>query len=278
MAGQNYGAKSLAVVDERYYTESKTGIITNKGVTLTFEGVNTVTIYTVDVVAEVDYQRNGANRFGPLVELGTGTQTFVLSQDKSATWTIDRGNLQDSMMVQQANESMARQQREVAIPNTDKYRFATLAAFAVAAGQSNTTAITASNAYQLLLARKAALVDRETGDEEFVVFTTQTYYNFLRRDPEFKVASDAAYADVKSGVVTKIDGMKIVVIPASYMPANVGYLITSTKVLVSPTKMKMARTLSDVQGIDGWVMEYRRYYDAFIFTNKGKAIEVQKVA
>jgi hypothetical protein len=254
---QTYGAKSLGIIDERYYTESKTGIITNKGVTLTFEGVNT---------------------FGPLVELGTGTQTFVLSQDKSATWTIDRGNLEDSMMVQQADESMARQQREVAIPNTDKYRIATITAFAVAAGYTNTTAITASNAYQLFLARKAALVDRETGDEEFVCYITQTNYNFLRRDPEFKVASDAAYADIKSGVVTKVDGVKLVVIPSSYMPANVGFFITSTKVLVSPTKLKMARTLDKVQGIDGWVMEYRRYYDAFIFTNKGKATEVQKVA
>lgn len=275
---QNYGAKSLSVIDERYYTESKTGMITNKGVTLTFEGVNTVTIYTVDVVQEVDYQRNGANRFGPLVELGTGVQTFVLSQDKSATWTIDRGNMEDSMMVQQADESMARQQREIAIPNTDKYRISTLVAFAVAAGQSNTTALTASNSYQMLLNRKAALVDRETGDEEFVAYYTQTNYNLLRRDPEFKVASDAAYADVKSGVVTKVDGITIVVIPASYMPANVGFFVTSTKVLVSPTKMKLARTLDKVQGIDGWVCEYRRYYDAFIFTNKGKAIEVQKVA
>lgn len=273
-----YGAASLRIIDERYNTESKTSLITNKGALLKFEGISSVTIYTVDVVQEVDYQRSGANRFGPMIELGTGSQTFVMSQDKSATWTIDRGNLEDSMMVQQADESLARQQREVAIPNTDKYRFATLVAFAVAAGQSNVTAITSSNAYQLLLARKAALMDRETGDEEFVAFMNQTRYNLLRRDPEFKVASDAAYADIKSGVVTKIDGITIVVVPSSYLPVNTGYLITSTKALVSPTKMKLARTLDKVQGIDGWVCEYRRYFDAFIFTNKGKAIETQQVA
>src|ERR1044072_2471405 len=177
---QNYGAKSLSVIDERYYTESKTDMIINKGITLKFEGVNTLTTYNVDTVPEVDYQRNGANRFGPLVELGTGVQTFVLSQDKSATWTIDRGNLEDSMMVQQSDESMARQQREVAIPNTDKYRFATLVAFGVAKSQSETVAVSASNAYQKLLRTKQALIDSETGDEEFVCFTTQTKYNYLR--------------------------------------------------------------------------------------------------
>ena len=94
---QNYSAAHLGKLDERYSIDSKTKSIVNNGMRLEFNGKNSVTIYNVDTVTENDYIRSGAWRYGPLVELGTGTQTFTLSQDKAATWTVDRGNLQDSL-------------------------------------------------------------------------------------------------------------------------------------------------------------------------------------
>ena len=276
MATQNYGSKSLGVIDEKFTTESKTDMIINKGITLTFEGVNTVTIYNVSTVAEVDYVRDGANRFGPLVELPTGVQTFVLTQDKAATWTIDRGNLQDSMMAQEANKSMARQIREKAVPNTDKYRFATLMAYAVARTQGATAATTNLNIFEKFLDQQAALTDAEVPEEGRVAFFTPLALNKLKRSTEYKVAGDKSYADVKTGVVSMVDGTKIVVVPTSYLPANTTFLIVHEKTLISPVKLKLARILDEVQGIDGWVAEYRRYYDAFISTNKGVAIRYHK--
>lgn len=278
MAGQNYASAHLKVLDERYFQKAKTDLIVNKGIRLDFNGKNSVTIYNVDVVAESDYVRNGANRFGALVELGTGTQTFVLSQDKAFTFTVDRGNYADSQMVTEVATAVKRQVREVSVPTTDIYRLATLTAYAVANSQGTTAATTNSNAYQQLIAQKAAMIDLLIDPDNIVVFLSQTQYNLLRRDPEFKVASDGAYRDVKSGVVNEVDGMKLVVVPTSYLPANVGYLLVADDVLVAPTKFDMVRTLDDVQGIDGWVAEGRRYYDAFIPTNRGKAIRFHKVA
>lgn len=275
---QNYGSASLKVLDERFYTDSKTGDIVNKGIRLDFNGKNSVTIYNVDTVAESDYVRNGANRFGALVELGTGTQTFVLSQDKAFTFTVDRGNLEDSMMAQEVAKAVKRQVREVSVPTVDIYTLATASAYAVANSQGTTAATTSSNAYQQLIAQKAAMVDLLIDPDNIHVFMSQTTYNLLRRDAEFKVASDAAYRDVKSGVVNEVDGMKIHIVPASYMPTNVGYLFIAEDVLVRPVKFDMVRTLDDVQGIDGWVAEGRRYYDVFIPTNRGKAIRYHKVA
>jgi len=56
---QNYAASHLKVLDERFYTESKTDLIVNKGIRLDFNGKNSVTIYNVDTVAENDYIRSG---------------------------------------------------------------------------------------------------------------------------------------------------------------------------------------------------------------------------
>lgn len=245
---------------------------------LDFNGKNSVTIYNVDTVAENDYVRSGAWRYGALVELGTGTQTFTLSQDKSATWTIDRGNLEDSMMAQEVAKSVKRQVREVAVPAVDIYTLATASAFAVANSQGATAAFTGSNNYTTLQTQKAALVDALVPTENIHVFMSQTTFNSLHNDANFKVASDGAYKDVKTGVINQVDGMNIHVVPSSYMPTNVGYLFIADNVLVRPTKFDSVRTHENPPGIDGWLVEYRRYYDVFIPTNAGKAIRYHKVA
>lgn len=275
---QNYGQASLDIIDERYFRKSLTSAVVNKSIRLDFNGKNSVTIYNVDTVAETDYVRNGANRFGPLVELGTGTQTFTLSQDKSFTFTVDRGNYSDSMMVTEVAKAVRRQVREVSVPTTDIYTLATASAYAVANSRGATAATTNSNAYQQVIAQKAAMVDDLIEPDNVHLFMSQSKYNLLRRDPEFKVASEGAYRDVKTGNVSTVDGMTIHVVPASYMPTNVNFLFIAEDVLVRPTKFDMVRTLDEVQGIDGWVAEGRRYYDVFIPANRGKAIRYHKEA
>lgn len=275
---QNYAHEDLAVLDERFYTESKTSMIINNGITLTFHGVAGVTIYNVDTVLETDYVRFGRDRFGPLVELGTGTQEFTLSQDKAFTFTIDRGNLEDSMMVQEADKAVKRQVREVSIPTTDIYRLSVLAAYAAANGQVTTSALSATNIFQGILAERAALIDAEVDVDDLVVYISATAETYLWRDPEFKNACDKSYADNKTGVIGKVLGMLIVVCPSSYYIANFGFMIVRKDVLVAPTKFNMVRILDVVQGIDGKVAEGRRYYDAFIPANKGVAIRLRKIA
>lgn len=278
MAVTYYAASHLKVIDEKYFTKAKTSDIINKGIKLDFQGKNAVTIYSRNTVAENDYISSGSNRFGELVEIGNSTQTFVLSQDKGWTFSIDRRNYDDSMMTLEVAGQIKAQVREVAVPTTDKYRLATLQAYAVANSQFATAALTTANAYGKFLDQTAALIEAEVTEENLHAFMSQITYNLLRQDPAFKVASDGAYSDVKSGRVQMVDGVTIHIVPSSYLPANTGYLITADDVLVAPTKFDMIRTLDEVQGIDGWVAEGRRYYDAFIPKNRGKAVRVHMIA
>jgi hypothetical protein len=280
MAVMPFAASHLKVIDEKYFVKAKTDIVINKGIRLEFDGRRSVTIYNFSTVAEVDYVRDGANRFGQLVELGLGTQTFTLSQDKAFTYTIDRGNYADNMMVNEVGSTVKRQVREVSVPTTDKYRLATMQAYAVANSQTDTPAvITTSNSYSTFVNQVADLYDTDSVEpDNLVAFMTRAKWNLLRRNAEFKLASDDAYADVKTGVVTTVDGVKIVPVPTSYLPTNTSWVIVADDVLVAPTKFDMIRTLTEVQGIDGWVVEGRRYYDAFIPTNRGKALRVHMEA
>lgn len=275
MATQNYASAYLDVIDERYFLNAKTDVIINKGVRLDFNGRQSVTIYNVNVVAETDYVRSGTNRFGALVELGDGTETFTLSQDKSFTFTVDRGNLEDSMMIQEASKSVKRQIREVSVPNTDIYRLNVLYAYAVANSQATTGAVTSSNAYSTLLALNDAMTDAKVPEDGRYCFLTSFSYSKLKLDPAFEKQSDLSLQDLKKGIIGQVDGITLVKVPTSYLAASVDYLLVHEQVLVAPTKFQSVRILTDVQGIDGAVAEGRRYYDGFIPSNKGVAIRCQ---
>jgi len=133
---QNYAAAHLSAVDERVYLDSLTlDVFDSKSIRLDFNGKNSVTIYNVNTVAENDYVRSGLSRFGALVELGTGTQTLTLSQDKSFSFSIDRGNYSDSMMVTESAKAIKRQVKEVSVPATDTYNLGIASAYAIANSQ-----------------------------------------------------------------------------------------------------------------------------------------------
>lgn len=269
---QNYSSKVLGKIDERNYQEMLTGDIVNKGIRLEFNGNNSCTIYNVNVVDENDYVRSGTQRFGALVELGTGTQTFTLSQDKSFTFTVDRGNLEDSEMVQEANKAVKRQVREVSVPNTDIYIFTTAAAYAVSASQTTgSVTLATNNAYQNFLIGAAALFNNKVKGKN-VCFLGTTAHNLLKRDAEFVRDCDKSYADAKTGTIGMVDGVELRLVPTGYLPASVHFLFVNEKALVVPMKFNSVRVLTDVQGIDGAVAEGRRYYDCFIPTQAGKGI------
>lgn len=268
MASQNYANATLNTIDERLALETKTADIVNKGgVRLDFNGKNSVTIYTVNVVSEVNYVRSGSNRFGTLNELGTGQQTFTLSQDKSFTFSVDRGNLEDSQMVTEANKAVKRQVREVSVPNTDIYTLAFAHAVALAAGQGATAAVTTSNAYSKFLAQNDAMTDAKVPDTGRYCFVTAPTYSLLKQDSTFRLACDTAYADLKKGIIGQVDGVTLVKVPASYLPTNEVFLFIWEQVLIRPMKFNSTRVLTEVQGVDGAVAEGRRYYDVFATNN-----------
>ena len=277
---QNYATDVLDKIDERFYVESKTNAIVNNGIEMDFSnGNNAVTIYNMNVVAENDYVRSGIMRYGPLVELGNGVQTFILSQDKSFSISIDRGNREDSKMVPAIDEAVKRQVREVSIPVTDIYRLSIAATYAVANSQSVVLAITASNAFSSILTQRAALQDAKVSLDDMVCYVTPAVEAFLWLDPTFKSAVNLAYASKVTGVIGTVLGMTIVTCPTSYYIANFGFMLISKKVLGAPTKFNEIKTGDGFPfGISGMVAFGRRYYDCFIPANKGVAIRVQKIA
>jgi len=277
---QNYSAEDKAIVDERFYVESVTSDIINNDIKLTFHGVNSCTIFDMETVEENDYRRTGTMRYGELVEIGNDTQDFTLSQDKSFSISIDRANREDTQMVPDMDDAIMRQIREVSIPTVDAYRLSVLTTYAVANSQATTQALAYNTIFKYILEAAANLMEANIMSlEDMVVYITPTTWTYLMRDPEFKTACDTTNRDRAKGTLGTVAGMTFKNATSDYYVANFGFMIVSKKVLISPVKFNSIKNLDgDSFGIDGQVGFGRRYYDAFIPSNKGEAIWLHLIA
>ena len=262
----NLAAKYSNKVDERFYRESQALMGTNKD--YDWSGVKTVKIYQVDTVPLVDYTRNGMSRYGTPSELGNTIQEMTLTQDKSFTFTIDKGNKNETMMVMDAGKSLARQQREVLVPFVDSYIFNKQAQAAVDNGQVDTVAASSSTAYAKFLKANEVLGNKNVPDSGRIAFCSYGFANLLMLDPAFIKYSDKSQEMVIRGELGEVDGVKIVKVPASRLPAGTSFLIVHSMATVAPETLKEFRTHNDPPGISGWLVEGRFIFDAFVLDAK----------
>ncbi len=264
----DYAAKYSQKIDERFALNSLTNSAVNQD--YDFVGVKTVNVYSVGVATMNDYSRTGNSRYGTPAELDQTVQELTLSKDRSFTFTIDKGNFNDAQMVAQAGAALNRQLLEVVIPEIDKYRLAQMAAGA--GTTSAAAAITKSNAYSAFLDAQEALTNNKVPQASRVCFCSASFYKFIKQDDSFIKASDVAQNLLVNGQVGTIDGVPLVVIPSSYMPEKTDFIITVPSACTSPIKLAEYKIHEDPPGVNGWLLEGRVYYDAFVLNNKKAAV------
>lgn len=246
-----------------------------------FDGVTTVNAYSVDNQPMTDYQRAGTDKhYGPSNNGGTTKQALTLSRDRAFNVTLDKRNNDEQQGVLDAAKWLARQIREVISPEIDVFRLAALGTAAAANGKDNITtdaATTATNAYSNFLATLDSL-DNDLVPEGKVAFMTAAYRSFLKQSG-FVVASPQAYADKKSGQIGEmVEGVRIIVTPSSYFPANTDLIMTHPMAMVSPMVLTDYHTYVNPPDTSGTVVQGRLVYDAFVLTALINCVGVHKTA
>jgi N4-gp56 family major capsid protein len=273
----NLASKYSDKIDERFRLKSLTDAATHQD--YDWDGVKTVNVYSVATSAMNDYTRTGTGRYGVAAELDDTVATYTLAKDRSFTFTIDQGNRKDSLNVREAGKALARQHDEVVVPEIDIYRLTKWNATATAnGGVSAATDITTSNAYASFLQATAYLDDNKVPQEGRIAFVTPGYYNKLKQDSTFIKSSEIAQNMLIKGQVGEVDGIKLILTPTSYLPANHAFIITHPDATVAPDKLQDYKIHDNPPGVNGWLIEGRTIYDAFVLTNKAKAIYAHKIA
>lgn len=74
------------------------------------------------------------------------------------------------------------------------------------------------------------------------------------------------------GLVGEIDGVPVIKVPSSYMPANCEFIITHPVAAISPSKLNDYKIHRDPPGINGNLVEGRVRFDTFVLKGKKDAI------
>ncbi len=268
----DYAVKYARKIDEKFARESMTSPAVNDD--YDFVGVKTVKIYTIPTADMNDYDlTSSTSRYGVPTELEGSTQELAMSKDRSFTFTIDRGTYSDTQMSNAAGAALQRQIREVVVPEIDKYRFAQICANA---GKTVTGALSKTTAYDAFLTGAAELIDNNVPLAGTVAFVSSDFYKYVKEDSSFIRNGDMAQEILVKGQIGAIDGIPVIVVPKSYFPAGVEFIITNQAAVTSPVKLSEYKIHDNPPGINGWLVEGRVYYDAFVLDNKKNAIYVFK--
>jgi N4-gp56 family major capsid protein len=273
----NLAKKYSPKISERFTLKSLTDVAINKD--YDWAGAQTVAIYSFPTVALGNYDKTAAsNRFGTPAELQDTVQEFTVSQDKGFTFVVDAGNEVQSAGARNANKALSRQVDEVIIPAVDIYRIAAMAAGAVAASGTATAVITSSNAYSSLLAATSYFGDNKVPTTNRFAFVKPSFYSLLKQDSSFVKNSDLGQGMLVNGQVGEVDGIKIIMVPTSYLPANTEFVAAHKSVVCAPEVLRTLRILSNQQGFDGQIVEGRIIYDAFVDASRNKGLYTHKNA
>ena len=223
----NLAEKYSKKVQERYAAKSRTDAYA--GHDYDFTGVKTIKIYSIDTVEMVDYTRSGTSRFGELTELGDTLQEMTLTKDRAFTFSIDEGNKGAQFNIKQANSALKRQIDEVMTPEIDKYRLQSWAdgkglssGFEVMTG---TASLTKSNILEEIFNAGAQMSDANVPEEGRTLFIKMTDFVKFKLADQVMGADSLASGTIKNGYKGTIDGMNVVTVPSSHMPAGVNFII-----------------------------------------------------
>lgn len=267
-------------VDEIFTKESKKELVTNQDFDWT--GAHTIKVYKISTGTMNDYDRAGTgsgakgSRYGAVQSLDATTEEFTLKNDRSFTFAIDKLDTDETAQQLAGASALARQQREVVIPEVDSYVYGVMAA---GAGTKPTAvALTPENIYDEITKGTNTLDNAEVPDESRVIIVSPDVYRIMKKSKDIVMETDVDTQLRKQGVVSNLDGASVIKVPATRLPENCGFIMCHPCATVAPTKLEDYKIHQDPPGISGSLVEGRICYDAFVLDNKKMAIYYQELA
>lgn len=272
----NLATKFAPYTDEQFKAESKRSILTNQDFSWT--GAHTVKVYKISTASMNDYGRSGPAEgnfscYGPMAELNAITEEFTLTKDRSFIFAIDKLDQDETVQQLAAASALARQNREVVIPEVDKYTYDVMCT--KAGTKAEAKALTATDIYGDILAASQALDDAEIPETGRVLVVTPATHLLMKQSKDIVLDSDIGQDMRLRGVIAYLDGMSVQKVPANRLPAKFGFMVAHPSATVAPVKLEDYNIHNDTIYSSGAVVTGRICYGAFVLDNKAKGIYYQ---
>lgn len=272
----NLVTKYQPYVDEIFTKESKKSLLTNQDYDWT--GAHTIKVYKITTSEMQDYKRNPVagftgSRYGEIKDLDATTEEMTLKKDRSFTFVIDKLDNEETAGQLAAASALARQQRQVVIPEVDTYTYGVMATGAGTKPAAVT--LTDENIYTEILKAGTALDNADVPEDNRQLVVTPDVYQLMKRCKDIVMETNIGNALRIRGVIANLDGANVIKVPAARLPKNFGFMLAHPVATVAPTKLEDYKIHQDPPGISGSLVEGRICYDAFVLENKAKAIYYQ---
>lgn len=269
----------LSYVDEIFTKESKKALLTNQD--FDWAGAHTVKVYKISTAEMSDYNRNPVegftgSRYGTIKDLDATTEEMTLKKDRSFTFAIDKLDTDETGKQLEAGKALARQQREVVVPEVDTYVYSVMCENA--GHKPEAVALTADNIYTEILKANNALDNANVPETGRQIVVTPDVYVLMKQCKDITMETNIGNELRLNGVISNLDGANVIKVPASRLPEGFGFMVAHPCATVAPTKLADYKIHEDAPGINGSLVEGRIVYDAFVLENKAKAIYYQATA
>ena len=267
--------KYLPYVDEIFKAESKKALLTNDDFDWT--GAHTIKIYEIGTATMNDYDRSGtgvnASRYGAIKDLTATTQTMIVTKDRSFTFVIDKLDSNETGGALEAATALARQIREVVIPEVDAYTYGMMCAGA--GTKPEAIELSSANIYNEIIKATTVLDDNEVNEAGRVLLVVPAVYQLMKDSEKIVLNTNIGEDLRRNGVISNLDGMNVIKVSSKRVPENFGFMVAHPCATVAPTKLADYRTHQDPPGLSGTLTEGRISYDAHVLNNKKMAIYYQ---
>ncbi len=265
----NLASKASPHVVSRFKINSVTeGLFSNK---YDFIGVRSLRVYTNNLTTLNDYNRSASgDRYGAANELGDTVQEMTMAQDKSFTYTIDKGNASDQLNIKTANGTLQDNIDCLVIPSVDKYRIATLTTKAGLEYVCGT--MTRANILEQLMTAGGDMSNELVPLGGRVILIKQSEYIKCKLADQIMGNDTLGAKVITNGTVGRLDNSEVRVVPDSYFPDNTCFLIVGSGAAIAPVKIKDYKIHVDPVGVSGNKVEFRMYHDCFVLDTKAKGV------
>lgn len=266
-------------MDELFTAESKKSLLTNQDFDWT--GAHSIKVYKITTAEMNDYGRSGPtgdnwSRYGAVEGIDATTEELTLTKDRSFTFAIDKLDTDETAGQLAAASALARQQREVIIPEVDTYVYNVMCTNA--GTKASPAALDKTNVYTEILKASETLDNELVPETGRVLVVTPATYTLMKQCTDITMETDIGNDLRLKGVIAMLDGATVIKVPAVRLPENFGFMLAHPSATVAPTKLEDYKTHQDPPGISGSLVEGRICYDAFVLENKAKAIYYHAVA
>lgn len=289
-----YASIFQAELDKQMLVGATSGWMEPNSSLVKYTGGNEIKIPNMVMDGLGDYDRSDGYVKGSVT---TSWQTHELTQDRGRTFSIDAMDVDESNFVATAGAVMGEFQRTKVIPEIDAYRYSKIAALAID-GDKAVGGYTAAEGTILnkLLADIATLQDQIGEGDQLILTLPFTVAALLDSNTTIQKRMDVIEFE-QGGIKTKVkslDGHPIIRVPsvrlktlyefmdgetagqevggfkAATAAKNINWIISTRNAPIAVSKTDTPRIFDPMTNQDAhaWKIDYRKYHDLWIPTNK----------